>query len=195
MTPPCGCSTRRAPVAATTAANRWGSDPTRLLRVMPTEPLAPGGWYTLRLGAGAETLDGQTTGAPWAFQVACETDDDPACPDLGALPEAHIDGLPDAPARHRRRRPARGGRLRLRHRRGAGPGGRAAARRARLRSGATRRGPRRRTPGAPALSPRDRRPLPNRRCPMGVQIETSQAGDGQTFPQRGQRVTCTTPAP
>lgn len=24
---------------------------------------------------------------------------------------------------------------------------------------------------------------------MGVQIETSQAGDGQTFPQRGQRVT------
>ncbi len=32
-------------------------------------------------------------------------------------------------------------------------------------------------------------PIPLQEAPMGVEIETSQAGDGTTFPQRGQTVT------
>jgi len=84
-----------APVAFTAASNRWGADPTRLVRLQPDEALTPGGWYTARLRAGAQTIDGQTStaAATLRFQVACDTADDPACPDLGELPVADIDGL------------------------------------------------------------------------------------------------------
>ena len=83
-----------APVAFTQAGNRWGASPTRLLRLQPDEPLEPGAWYTARLLAGAETVSGERTTQPttFSFQVACATPDDHACPDLGALPEAVIDG-------------------------------------------------------------------------------------------------------
>ncbi len=82
------------PVAFTQAGNRWGVSPTRLVRLQPDEPLAPGSWYTARLLAGAETLTGEQTTQPAAFtfQVDCEAPEDPACPDLGTLPEAEISG-------------------------------------------------------------------------------------------------------
>ena len=89
-----------APVAFTAASNRWGGDPTRLVRLQPQERLTPGGWYTARLRAGAHTIDGQTTtaAASLRFQVACEAAEDPACPSLGDLPVADIDGIDEAAA-------------------------------------------------------------------------------------------------
>ena len=85
------------PVAFTQANTRWGAGHTRLIRLLPDEPLTPGGWYTARLKPGAQLVDGRTTTAPYelTFQVACLDDDDPSCPDLGDIPVAHIDGIPD----------------------------------------------------------------------------------------------------
>lgn len=85
-----------AAVAFTPSGNRWGGDPTRLMRLKPDESLEPGAWYTARLAAGAQTISGQTSSEGWElrFQVACEAEDDPACPDLGDIPVASIDGLP-----------------------------------------------------------------------------------------------------
>ena len=86
-----------ASVAFTPAGNRWGGDPTRLLRLQPSESLEPGGWYTARLTAGAETISGRSTSEAFElrFQVSCEDEDDAACPDLGDIPVASIDGVPD----------------------------------------------------------------------------------------------------
>lgn len=83
-------------VGASVVGNRWGSDPSRVVRLQPTEPLVPGAFYTARLAAGAEGIDG-TALAAWhhTFQVACAADDDPACPPL-APAVASIDG-PVAP--------------------------------------------------------------------------------------------------
>lgn len=74
---------------------RWGASDTRVIRVAPGEPLTPGGWYTARLRPGASLIDGRATAEPWElrFQVACATADDPACPPLGELPVAGIDGV------------------------------------------------------------------------------------------------------
>ncbi|MCP4804634.1 MAG: zinc dependent phospholipase C family protein [Proteobacteria bacterium] len=85
-------------VPFTQANTRWGAGHTRLVRLLPDEPLTAGGWYTARLAPGAELIDGRTTTEPYelTFQVACD-DDDPACPDLGDIPVAHVDGIPDEP--------------------------------------------------------------------------------------------------
>lgn len=82
-------------VAFTPASNRWGGDPTRLLRLQPDEPLEPGAWYRARLREGAFTTSGWWTLETYElrFQVACETEDDPDCPDLGEVPVARIDGV------------------------------------------------------------------------------------------------------
>jgi hypothetical protein len=86
-------------VAFTQANTRWNAAETRLVRILPAEPLAPGGWYTARFRAGATLVDGRSTTTDWdlRFQVACDTPDDPACEDLGDIPVASIDGLPDEP--------------------------------------------------------------------------------------------------
>jgi len=83
-------------VAMTPSGNRWGGNPTRLMRLHPDESLEPGAWYTARFGAGAQTSSGQVSSEGWElrFQVACEEDDDANCPDLGEIPEASITGVP-----------------------------------------------------------------------------------------------------
>ncbi len=83
-----------AEVPFTQANSRWGPEFTRVVRLAPAEDLAPGAWYTARLRAGVETIDGQVSGEPWelAFQVECDVGGD--CEDLGEVPEARIDGLP-----------------------------------------------------------------------------------------------------
>ncbi len=80
---------------------RWGDPWPRLIRLTPNEPLEPGGWYTVELGAGVETIDGPVTQDPFeiTFQVACDDPDDDACPDLGPLPEATIEPRDDFPHR------------------------------------------------------------------------------------------------
>ena len=86
-------------VAFEQSGNRWGSYPTRMLRLQPTEPLTPGGWYTATMRAGVERIDGQTTTQEWAlrFQVACIDEGDPACPALDPPAVASIDGVPPEP--------------------------------------------------------------------------------------------------
>ncbi len=88
-----------APVAFSQANTRWNAEHTRLMRILPIEPLAPGAWYTARLRAGAERIGGGATTGAWElrFQVACATPDDPACGDLGEIAVASIDGLPQQP--------------------------------------------------------------------------------------------------
>ena len=85
------------PVDFDVTGNRWGGNPTRLIRLLPAQTLTPGGWYTARLLPGAETSGGQVSTEGWEqrFQVACEDDSDPACPDLGDIPVASIDGVVD----------------------------------------------------------------------------------------------------
>ncbi len=76
---------------------RWGAEQTRLIRLLPERDLIPGGWYTARMRAGAALIDGQTSTETWelSFQVACEGEGDPACPDLGEIAVASVDGLPE----------------------------------------------------------------------------------------------------
>ena len=87
------------PVAFTQANSRWGPGHTRLIRLQPDEPLTPGGWYTARLKPGAALIDGRSTTEPYevTFQVACATEDDPACPALEDVAVASITGIPEAP--------------------------------------------------------------------------------------------------
>lgn len=82
------------------ANTRWGADHTRLLRILPTEDLQPGGWYTARLRDGAALIGGETSTEPWeiTFQVACEESDDPQCPPVVPAREPSIDGIPEVPA-------------------------------------------------------------------------------------------------
>lgn len=74
--------------------SRWGPEFTRVARVMPVEDLRPGAWYTLRVRAGLETIDGQVSDAPWTytFQAPCDDATAEACEDLGTIPEARLDG-------------------------------------------------------------------------------------------------------
>jgi len=75
--------------------SRWNPEWTRVVRVMPTEALAPGGWYTARIRAGAQTIDGGRSEAAWEyrFQVECDDASATACADLGDIPEARTDGV------------------------------------------------------------------------------------------------------
>lgn len=86
-------------VPFTQGNTRWNAAETRVIKVAPTEPLTPGGWYTARLRADVELIDGGVTSEVWElpFQVACATEDDPACPPLGDVPIASIDGVPADP--------------------------------------------------------------------------------------------------
>ena len=83
-------------VAFEQANTRWGAGHTRLIRLLPESDLTAGAWYTARLRGGVELVDGQVSADTWEldFQVPCDTADDPACPDLGDIPIAHIDGIP-----------------------------------------------------------------------------------------------------
>ena len=74
---------------------RWGAEYTRLIRLQPTEDLIPGSWYTARLRAGIETIDGQNSRVPWEmiYKVECASDDDTYCPDLGETDVASIYGI------------------------------------------------------------------------------------------------------
>lgn len=89
-----------APVPFTQANTRWGAGHTRLIRVLPEADLAPGGWYTARMRSGARLINGTrtTVEVDLPFQVACLSDSDPACPDLGPIQAASIDGIPKEPA-------------------------------------------------------------------------------------------------
>ena len=84
-------------VPFTQANTRWGAGHTRLIRLLPEEDLTPGGWYSARMRSGARLINGTRTTAELdlAFQVACRTDSDPACPDLGPIQVASIDGIPE----------------------------------------------------------------------------------------------------
>lgn len=81
---------------------RWNGQWTRLVRLDPSAPLEPGGWYRVGLDAGLERIDGVPGGAadPQLFrvQVACLDDAQDACPDLGELNEPSIDPPPLPPA-------------------------------------------------------------------------------------------------
>ncbi|MCO4745535.1 MAG: zinc dependent phospholipase C family protein [Proteobacteria bacterium] len=81
------------------ANTRWGAGHTRLIRVQPEQNLVPGGWYTARMRAGAELVGGEETTEIYelGFQVACDNAEDTACPDLGEIPVARIDGIPVEP--------------------------------------------------------------------------------------------------
>ena len=89
-----------ASVPFTQANTRWGAAETRLLRVLPEADLTPGGWYTLRLNAGLETIGGLTSQEPWelTFQVECDATSADDCEDLGDIPVASIDGVPEEDA-------------------------------------------------------------------------------------------------
>ena len=89
----------RTAVAFTQANTRWGASDTRLIRLQPQQDLVPGGWYTARLRAGIELVDAQTSEKTYemSFQVAC-AEGDPACPDVGEIAVASIEGLLDEPA-------------------------------------------------------------------------------------------------
>ncbi|MFT5682596.1 MAG: hypothetical protein ACI8RZ_003518 [Myxococcota bacterium] len=89
-----------ASVDFTQANTRWGAEYTRLVRIQPSADLIPGGWYTARLRAGIETIDGQTSTQPWehAFQVECDAASEADCEDLGEIPIASIDGVVEEPA-------------------------------------------------------------------------------------------------
>lgn len=86
-----------AAVPMTLGNTRWGADHTRIVRVMPEVDLEPGGWYTAQLRADVALIDGQTSQQPWAltFQVSCDDSNPDACPDLGEIPIASIDGIPE----------------------------------------------------------------------------------------------------
>ncbi|TNE91188.1 MAG: hypothetical protein EP330_05965 [Deltaproteobacteria bacterium] len=86
-----------ASVPFTLSNTRWGATHTRLVRIRPDEDLVPGGWYTARLRAGVELIDGGVSSESWEvrFQVACDTADDPACPELGEVDVPWIDGIPE----------------------------------------------------------------------------------------------------
>lgn len=88
-----------APVPFTQVNTRWGAGHTRLIRLQPDQDLTPGGWYTARLRSGAERIDGLISTEPVdvTFQVACPTEDDPACPPLGDPDVASIDGIVEEP--------------------------------------------------------------------------------------------------
>ncbi|NCG22427.1 MAG: hypothetical protein GWP91_25710 [Rhodobacterales bacterium] len=82
-------------VPFTQGNTRWGADHTRLIRLMPNEPLLPGGEYTIGMPAGVTLIDGQRTTQDFTldFQVACDADTADLCPDLGPPPVASIDGV------------------------------------------------------------------------------------------------------
>ena len=84
----------------TQANTRWGAEYTRLVRLQPAVDLIPGGWYTARLRAGIQTIDGQTSTTPFehVFQVACDADSAEDCADLGEIAIASIDGVPEEPS-------------------------------------------------------------------------------------------------
>ncbi|MCB9743488.1 MAG: zinc dependent phospholipase C family protein [Alphaproteobacteria bacterium] len=79
------------------ANTRWGAEYTRVLRLQPTEDLEPGAWYTARLHAGVTLINGDTSATAWElrFQVPCAEEGDPDCPELGEIPVARVDGLPE----------------------------------------------------------------------------------------------------
>jgi len=83
-----------AVVPSVQANSRWGPEFTRVVRLSPEADLVPGAWYTARLRAGVETIDGQVSAAPWElrFQVECDPASADACEPLGEVPEAGIDG-------------------------------------------------------------------------------------------------------
>lgn len=83
-------------VVPTAAGNsRWGPEYTRVVRSMPLDDLTPGGWYTARLRAGVETIDGQVSAAPWSFtfQAPCDEATADRCEELGDIPEPGLDGV------------------------------------------------------------------------------------------------------
>jgi MYXO-CTERM domain-containing protein len=66
------------PVPIQVGHTRWGGAPgdsTRLVRLMPTEPLAPDTTYTVRLAPGITLLDGQVLDTPWTWAVRTPCDD------------------------------------------------------------------------------------------------------------------------
>ena len=85
-------------VAFSLGNTRWGAEHTRLIQLVPEADLEPGAWYTARLRAGIDTIDGQTSQQSWemSFQVACDEATADECEDLGELDVASIDGIPEA---------------------------------------------------------------------------------------------------
>ena len=83
------------PVAFQQKNTRWGADFTRVVRVLPEEPLAEGAWYTLRLSPGVELIDGATSTEAFelSFQVECGAGVGSECEDLGDIDVARIDGV------------------------------------------------------------------------------------------------------
>ena len=82
------------PVAFERKNTRWNAKWTRLHRLLPSQALDPGAWYTVEVTPGLDLIDGtaSSVATPLHFQTPCATADDPACPDLGPLPTAEIDG-------------------------------------------------------------------------------------------------------
>ncbi len=84
----------QTPVTYQTKATRWGNsqDWGRLMRLQPTQTLAPGGWYTVRLEPGVERIDGVPFEGDFelSFQVACDATNPDGCPPLDP-PVATID--------------------------------------------------------------------------------------------------------
>lgn len=85
------------PVPFTQSNTRWNASFTRLIRLRPSEDLAPGAWYTARMLPGAARIDGELTAdsSELRFQVECASEDDPSCPELEDLPVASVDGIPE----------------------------------------------------------------------------------------------------
>ena len=79
-------------VTFSTSNTRWGAHWSRLVRILPDEDLVPGGWYTVEMGPGADTVGGVPFGSAFkhTFQVACE-DASTDCPDLGEIDDPRID--------------------------------------------------------------------------------------------------------
>jgi hypothetical protein len=82
-------------VPFTQGNTRWNAGYTRLVRLMPSDDLEPGGWYTARLLPGAELIDGEQTAEPWelTFQVDCDEASAEECDEPVDFDVARIDGI------------------------------------------------------------------------------------------------------
>ncbi|MEZ4269074.1 MAG: hypothetical protein R3F39_22190 [Myxococcota bacterium] len=79
-------------------STRWGGPGgwSRVMRLLPTAGLEPGGWYTATVAPGVALIDGSTLKAPivFEFQAPCDEVSAALCPDLGELVLPNIDGPP-----------------------------------------------------------------------------------------------------
>lgn len=86
-----------AGVAIEKRGHAWGGSWNRIIRLMPTENLQPGGHYTATLQGETQTVDQRAwiIDHSMSFQVACEQDNQADCPPLENIREARIDGSAD----------------------------------------------------------------------------------------------------